>query len=139
MNRKLIMALLGAILMMVGVFLPALHIPMAETGVATLMQIPIPFMYGTQTGGFGFFFLIAGIASVAFALFKKYQGLWWAGLLSIVLLVYLFGAYGYLVANQSEIDIFRTFGGSEQLLLGWGLVVVLIGAIFIVVSAAMKE
>ncbi|MDL1970721.1 MAG: hypothetical protein LWW94_07070 [Candidatus Desulfofervidaceae bacterium] len=137
MTKKQIIGLIGSIILFIGVFTPVMSIPVVGN------------MNYFQNGkGDGTIILIFAIISVILLLTKKYKGLWFTGLGSIGIMLVTFINFHYRMSQvkaQMEAELagnpFRGLAdiALQSVQLQWGWALLIVGAILIIASAAMKE
>ncbi len=137
-NRtKQILAILGSLLLFVGVFLPIVSMPIVGS-----------LNYFQNGRGDGAIVLILAVVSVALALTRRFQGLWITGLSSVGLL--LFALVNFLIRMsqlraqmQTELadNPFRGLAdvAINSVQLQWGWAVLMLGGVLVVVGAAVHD
>ncbi len=137
MNRKQLFGLIGSIVLFVGVFAPVVSVPIVGN------------MNYFQNGkGDGTIILIFAAISFVLALIKKYKGLRFTGLGSIGIMLFTFINFHYRMSQvkaQMEAELrgnpFRGLADMtlQSVQLQWGWALLIVGAVLIIASAAMKE
>ena len=137
MNRKQLFGLIGSIVLFVGVFAPVVSVPIVGN------------MNYFQNGkGDGTIILIFAAISFVLALIKKYKGLWFTGLGSIGIMLFTFINFHYRMSQvkaKMEAELrsnpFRGLADMtlQSVQLQWGWALLIVGAVLIIASAAMKE
>ena len=137
MNKKQVIAIIGAILLFVGVFAPIVSVPILGS-----------LNYFRNGEGDGVIVLALAVASVALALAKLYKGLWLTGGGSLCVLGVTFFNF------QSKMSELRSsmkhdlagnpFAGLGQAALGsvelqWGWALLVIGACLVMTAAIVRE
>ena len=135
----------GAVLLLIGVFLPCIRFPIFEAsgGFHPAYDSSYSFILGA---GIVVFFL--GGASFFLVIVKRYQGLWFTGLGSLACLVFDF--IYFLLLRESMMRDFRQammqyesapnpFSRMSGLFIrpDWGFAVLLIGAALVIAAAAI--
>ena len=146
-QHKMALGMAGAVLLLIGVFLPCIRIPVLESlGFPYAAASSYSSIYGA---GIVVFFL--GGASFFLVIVKRYQGLWFTGLGSLACLVFDF--INFLQLRESMMRGFRQemmqsgldpnannpfFGMSGWFIRpDWGFAVLLIGAALVIAAAAI--
>lgn len=137
MKTKQLLGLIGAIILFVGVFAPIVSVPIMGN------------MNYFQNGkGDGIIVLILAVASLTLVLTKNYKGLWFtgAGSLSVMLFTFVnFQSKMSEMKSQMESQLagnpFRGLAdmAMQSVQLQWGWALLIVGAGFVIVSAALKE
>jgi len=135
-RTKQILAILGALLLFVGVFLPIVSMPIVGS---------LNYFHNGQ--GDGTIVLMLAVISIILAITRRFRGLWVTGLCSVGLL--LFALVNFLIRMSQLRDQMQTeladnpFRGLADVAvnsvqLQWGWAVLMLGGILIVVAAAMQ-
>ena len=134
-RTKQILAILGAVLLFVGVFLPIVSMPIVGS---------LNYFHNGQ--GDGTIVLVLAVISMILAITLRFRGLWVTGLCSVGLL--LFALVNFLIRmsqlrEQMQTDLAdNPFKGladvaMNSVQLQWGWAVLMLGGVLIVVAAAM--
>lgn len=144
MNTKQLFGLIGSIALLIGVFCPIISIPMIgninyfQTG--EYGNIPAHIIGGI--------ILISAIISFVLVLMKKYKGLWFTSIISIVLIALTYIKCTCIIneMNENRMNSLKhdSFGWLADLAVGsvqiqWGLAVLIFGALLLIVSAIIKN
>lgn len=137
MNTKQLLGLIGSIILFVGVFTPVVSIPIVGN------------MNYFQNGkGDGSIILILAIVSFVFVIARKYKGLWFTGLGSMLVMAFTFINFQMKIAdmkaqmeNEMAGNPFRGLAdmAMQSVQLQWGWALLIIGAALVIASAAIKE
>jgi len=137
MGKKHIAGLLGAALLIIGVFLPVISAPMMGT---------INLFKNGQGDGVIIFGL--AIVSIIFILIKRYKVLWVTGLLSLIIIIGDFISMSERVSS-AKADIASKAGNTilgaipkmvaDSIQLQWGWGVLIIGVILVLMCATEKR
>lgn len=137
MKKKQVIALLGSIILFIGVFMPIISVPMIGN------------MNYFQNGkGDGVIIIILAFLSIIFSFLNKNQGLWFTGIGSLIVLLFTFVNFQMKLSelkSQMAIELEgNPFGGLADLAmqsvqLQWGWAVLIVGTVMIIVSAIIKE
>jgi len=134
---KQILGFLGSSLMFLGVFSPAISIPIMGN-----------LNYFQNGKGDGVFILIFALASFVLTLLKMYRLLWFTGLGSLLILIYTFITLQVKISevkNQLESQLagnpFRGFADTalQSVQLQWGWALLIIATFMLFASAAINE
>jgi hypothetical protein len=134
-RTKQILAILGALLLFVGVFLPIMSMPIVGS---------LNYFHNGQ--GDGTIVLILAVISIILAITRRFRGLWVTGLCSVGLL--LFALVNFLIRMAQLRDQMQTdladnpFKGLADVAINsvqlqWGWAVLMLGGVLIVVAAAL--
>lgn len=135
-NRQLV-GLAGALVLFVGVFAPLVSVPIMGS------------MNYFQNGkGDGVVILVFAGISVLLCLTRRYKGLWLTGAGSIAVLLFTFVNFqNKLGGMKAQMD--RDLAGNpfrgladvavQSVQLQWGWAVLIVGAVILMIAAAMKE
>jgi len=136
-GTKQLLGLIGSAVLFVGVFAPIISIPIMGN------------MNYFQNGkGDGTFVLILAVISLILILLKKFKGLWFTGLGSMAIMVFTFINFQINLANtktQMETELvgnpFRglTDMAIQSVQIQWGWALLIVGAVLVIASAAIKE
>lgn len=137
MKTKQLLGLIGAIILFVGVFAPIVSVPIMGN------------MNYFQNGkGDGIIVLILAVASLTLVLTKNYKGLWFTGAGSLSGMLFTFVNFQSKMSemkSQMESQLagnpFRGLAdmAMQSVQLQWGWALLIVGAGFVIVSAALKE
>ena len=137
MTKKQTFALLGSLILFVGVFMPIISMPMIGN------------MNYFQNGkGDGVIIILLAFLSIIFSFSNKNKGLWFTGIGSLIVLLFTFINFQMKLSelkSQMAIELEgNPFGGIADLAmqsvqLQWGWAVLIVGTVMIIVSAVMKE
>lgn len=137
MKTKQLLGLVGSIVLFIGVFTPAVSVPIMGN------------MNYLQNGEVdGTIVLLLAVVSLVLVLAKKYKGLWFTGLGSLGVLLFTFINF-QLRKSQARAGMKSKLAGSpfrevidmamQSIQLQWGWVLLIVGATLLIVSAALKE
>ena len=136
-KKQKLIGLIGSIMLIIGVFMPIVSFPIIGS------------MNYFQNGeGDGVFILILAILSLFFIFVKKYVLLWTTGLTSLGLIVYsiidfqrTMSKFRLEMERELADNPFKGLGelAMQSIQLQWGWVLLIIGAILLIVAAAIKE
>jgi len=136
-GTKQLLGLIGSAVLFVGVFAPIVSIPIMGN------------MNYFQNGkGDGVIVLVLAVISLILVLLKKFKGLWFTGLGSIAIMTFTFINFQIALANtrtQMETELagnpFRGIAdmAMQSVQIQWGWALLIIGAVFLIASAAIKE
>ncbi len=121
MERKRLLGLIGPVILIGGVFSPALHVP--ELGNIN---------YFVCGKGDGTILIMLALISSLFVLKKNYNVLWYTGLGSLSVIVFTFMNIQKELAELSS-PVAHTYH------LSWGWIVLIVGAGSVIAAAALKE
>jgi hypothetical protein len=137
MSSKQALGIIGSILLFLGVFAPIVSVPILGN------------MNYFQNGkGDGTIVLVLGGTSLLLAIAKRYSSLWLTGLASLAVMAFTFIKFQVKMADvrgQMESELagnpFRGLAdmAMQSVQLQWGGGVMVVGAVLVVASAAMKE
>lgn len=128
---------MGSLILAIGVFTPIVSIPMAGN-----------MNYFDNGNGDGVIVLVLALVSLGVVLFKKYKFLWITGLASLGMMLFTFLNFqGKMEAVRNEMQTQladNPFAGLGDLVLQsiqlqWGWIILVIGAVLLIASAAIKE
>lgn len=137
MKTKKLVGLTGSIVLFFGVFTPIVGLPFGQT-----------LNYFRDGSGEGTIVLILALISLVLVLAKKYKGLWVTGIGSFGTILFT------LIHIQSTISQFKSEMTSElpgnpflglanrmmqSIHLEWGWVFLILGAVLVIASAAIKD
>ncbi len=135
MPKKQVIALFGAVLLLLGVFLPSLSFPIVGYR-----------NYYEQAHWSGILLIAMALISAAIALVRCYRMLYLTGGISFGVLLYTFiDVQSNLHDANKEIDLdndlFKELAkvGWRSVQMEWGWAVLLIGTLLLLVAAAMPE
>ncbi|MEW6050670.1 MAG: hypothetical protein AB1644_06365 [Candidatus Zixiibacteriota bacterium] len=135
MPRKQVTALFGAVLLLLGVFLPSLSFPIVGYR-----------NYYEQAHWSGIILIAMALVSAAVALVRSYRLLYLTGGISFGVLLYTFiDVQSNLHDANKEIDLdndlFKELAkvGWRSVQMEWGWAVLLIGTLLVLVAAAIQE
>jgi len=129
LERKLLLALLGSSLLLVGAFSPIIKIPVK--GDMNYFKIGI---------GYGIVIILLAVGSAAAALFRKHKWLLMTGSIACSLLLITFIFYQikkYQLSRKVLVKVASAVVGFVHL--QWGWLVLIAGAMLIVAAGAVKE
>jgi len=136
-GTKLLLGLIGSAVLFVGVFAPIVSIPIMGN------------MNYFQNGkGDGVIVLVLAVISLILVLLKKFKGLWFTGLGSMAIMIFTFINFQMALANtriQMETELtgnpFRGIAdmAMQSVQIQWGWAMLIIGAVLLIASAAIKE
>lgn len=137
MKTKQLLGLIGSIVLFIGVFMPAVSVPIMGN------------MNYLQNGEVdGTIVLLLAVVSLVLVLAKRYKGLWFTGLGSLGVLLFTFINF-QLRKSQARAGMKSELAGNpfrevidmamQSIQLQWGWVLLIVGATLLIVSAALKE
>lgn len=136
-GTKQLLGLIGSAILFVGVFAPIVSIPIMGN------------MNYFQNGkGDGVIVLILAVISLILVLLKKFKGLWFTGLGSMAIMTFTFINFQMALTNtkiQMEKDLagnpFRGIAdmAMQSVQIQWGWALLIVGAVLVITSAAIKE
>ena len=137
MNKKQTLGLIGSVILFIGVFTPLVSLPLVGS-----------INYFMNGKGDGTIILILAGVSLILVLVKKYKGLWLTGLASLGTILFTFINFQRRMSGvKSEMQ--RDLAGNpfaglaelavESVQLQWGWALLVVGAVLIISSAAIKE
>ena len=136
-GTKQLLGLIGSAVLFVGVFAPIVSIPIMGN------------MNYFQNGkGDGTIVLVLAVVSLILVLLKKFKGLWFTGLGSMAIMVFTFINLQMTLANtktQMETELAgNPFRGlvdmaMQSVQIQWGWALLIVGAVLVIASAAIKE
>jgi hypothetical protein len=137
MSKKQLLGLIGSIILFVGVFTPIVSIPFVGN------------MNYFQNGkGDGIIVLIFAVITLIMVLAKNYKSLWYTGIGSLCVLLFTFINFQLKMSDikadmESKLagNPFRGFAdiAMQSVQLQWGWALLIVGAAFVIASAALKE
>ena len=136
-GTKQLLGLIGSAILFVGVFAPIVSIPIMGN-----------INYFQNGKGDGTIVLVLAVVSVILVLLKKFKGLWFTGLGSMAIMVFTFINFQMNLANiktQMEAELagnpFRGIAdmAMQSVQLQWGWALLIVGAVLVIASAAIKE
>ena len=136
-GTKQLLGLIGSAVLFVGVFAPIVSVPIMGN-----------INYFNNGKGDGVIVLVLAVISLIFVLLKKFKGLWFTGLGSIGIMVFTFVNFQISLANtrtQMETELvgnpFRGIAdiAMQSVQIQWGWALLIIGAVLVIASAAIKE
>ncbi|MBA7572559.1 hypothetical protein ES708_14342 [subsurface metagenome] len=134
---KQLLGLIGSAVLFVGVFTPIVSIPIMGN-----------INYFQNGKGDGVIVLVLAVISLILVLLKKFKGLWFTGLGSMAIMVFTFINFQMAFANirtQMETELagnpFRGIAdmAMQSVQIQWGWALLIIGAVLLIASAAIKE
>lgn len=136
-GTKQLLGLIGSAVLFVGVFAPIVSIPIMGN------------MNYFQNGkGDGTIVLVLAVISLILVLLKKFKGLWFTGLGSMAIMAFTFINFQINLANtrtQMETELagnpFRGIAdmAMQSVQIQWGWALLIVGAVLVIASAAIKE
>ena len=137
MNTKQLLGLFGSIVLIIGVFTPLVSVPIMGN------------MNYFQNGeGDGTIVLILAVTSLILVLARKYKGLWFTGIGSLGIILSTFINFRLKISQAKE-DIRSEFADNpfrgladvalQSVQLQWGWAFLIVGAVLVIASAAMKD
>ena len=136
-GTKQLLGLIGSSVLFVGVFAPIVSIPIMGN------------MNYFQNGkGDGVIILVLAVISLILVLLKKFKGLWFTGLGSMAVMTFTFINFQIALANaktQMETELLgNPFRGiadiaMQSVQIQWGWALLIVGAVLVIASAAIKE
>lgn len=137
MGTKQLLGIFGSIALFIGVFMPIVSIPIMGS------------MNYFQNGrGDGTIVLIFGAISLILALAKQFRGLWLTGLGSLGIMLFTFINFQSKI-SQAKTEMESQLAGNpfrglaeiamQSVQLQWGWAVLIVGAVLIIVAAAIKD
>jgi len=136
-GTKQLLGLIGSAVLFVGVFAPIVSIPIMGN------------MNYFQNGkGDGTIVLVLAVISLILVLLKKFKGLWFTGLGSIAIMTFTFINFQMALSNtrtQMETELtgnpFRGIAdmAMQSVQIQWGWALLIVGAVLVIASAAIKE
>jgi hypothetical protein len=136
-HRRQSLAIFGAVLLFVGVFLPIVSMPIVGNR-----------NYFNNGQGDGTIVLVLAVVSIILAITRRFRGLWITGLCSIGLLVLtlvnvLVGLSKIREQMQNELagNPFKDLAdvAMDSVQVQWGWAVLILGGVLIIVAAAMRD
>jgi len=137
MNKKQLFGIIGSVILFFGVFAPIVSVPVLGN-----------LNYFQNGKGDGLIILILSVLSLILVLAKKYKGLWFTGGLIIAVMAFTFVNLQIKISDmkmQMENDLAgNPFHGFASMLIQsvqiqWGWALLIVGAVLLIVSAAMKD
>jgi curved DNA-binding protein CbpA len=136
-NTKQILAVIGSIVLFIGVFMPIVSVPIVGN------------MNYFQNGkGDGTIVLILAGISLLLAMSKKYKGLWFTGLGSLAVMLFTFYNFQSKMA-EAKANMESSLAGNpfrgiadmamQSIQLQWGWAILIVGAGLLIAAAALKE
>jgi len=136
-GTKQLLGLTGSAILFVGVFAPIVSVPIMGN-----------INYFNNGKGDGVIVLVLAAISLILVLLKKFKGLWFTGLGSMGIMVFTFVNFQISLANtmtQMETELvgnpFRGIADvvMQSVQIQWGWALLIIGAVLLIASAAIKE
>lgn len=136
-GTKQLLGLTGSAILFVGVFAPIVSIPIVGN-----------LNYFQNGKGDGTFVLILAVISFILVLLKMFKVLWFTGLGSMAIMIFTFTNFQTVLTDtktQIEIELegnpFRglTDMAMQSVQIQWGWALLIIGAVLLIASAAIKE
>lgn len=137
MNTKQLLGLMGSIVLFIGVFTPIVSVPIIGN-----------INYFRNGEGDGTIVLILAVISLILVLAKKYNGLWFTGTGSLVVMLFTFVNFQTKM-SQAKADMkldladnpFRDLAdiAMQSVQLQWGWALLIVGSALIIASAAIKD
>lgn len=132
-----VFGIIGSAILFIGVFMPIISVPVIGS-----------LNYFQNGHGDGTIILVLAIVSMVCVLIKKYRALWFTGISIIGLLIFTFINL-QLHLNEAKTSIeteladnpFRGFADAaiQSVQLQWGWALLILGAIFVITCAAIKD
>ena len=114
-GTKQLLGIIGSVILLVGLFTPFIN--------TTLMGRTVNMNYFQYWKFDGNIILFLAAVSLLLALLKIFKGLWFAGVICMIILV----------------SDFITIQGLSRIQIQWGWILLIIGTVLVVASAAIKE
>ena len=136
-GTKQLLGLIGSTVLFVGVFAPIVSVPIMGN-----------INYFNNGKGDGVIVLVLAVISLILVLLKKFKGLWFTGLGSVGIMVFTFVNFQISLANtinQMETELagnpFRGIAdmAMQSVQIQWGWALLIVGAVLVIASAAIKE
>ena len=136
-NAKQILGFIGSVILFIGVFTPIVSAPIIGN---------INYFQNGQGDGI-FLIILAGISFIL-SITKKYKGLWFTGIISLLMLISVLVSFQTRIAEmKSQINSelagnpFKFLGdiAVQSVQIQWGWALLFIGSILIITAAAIKE
>lgn len=134
---KQLFGLIGSAVLFVGVFTPIVSIPLMGN-----------LNYFQNGKGDGVIILVLAIISFILVLLKKFKGLWFTGIGSVAIMIFTFINF-QIALSSSKMQIETELSGNpfrgiadmamQSVQIQWGWALLIVGAIFVIVSAAIKD
>ncbi|MDR2560555.1 MAG: hypothetical protein LBC63_02130 [Holophagales bacterium] len=124
-KNKHLLGLIGSAILFVGIFAPIFAVPI----VGNINSFGITITKDADSMRFGTVILLLAVISFVLTLLKKYEGLWFTGITSL-----FFVLYSFIRLNQASNKL-KTVMVNPQ----WGLALLVIGAVLLIYSAAIKN
>jgi len=128
MNQKQLLGLIGVAILFVGVFAPIISAPIVGN-----------INYFQNGKGDGTIILILAVLSLIFTLMKKYKGLWFTGIGSLCVLFFTFINFQIQMNELNHELSGNPFAALANIQLQWGWALLVIGAVLLICSAAVKN
>ena len=136
-DAKQILGFIGSVILFIGVFTPIVSAPIIGN---------INYFQNGQGDGI-FLIILAGISFIL-SITKKYKGLWFTGIISLLMLISVLISFQTRIAEMksqmnSELagNPFKFLGdiAVQSVQIQWGWALLFIGSILIITAAAIKE
>lgn len=136
-DRRQLFGIIGSILLFFGVFAPIISVPIVGS-----------VNYFQNGKGDGVIVLILALISIGLVIIKKYRGLWFTGLGSLIVMLITFVNFQMRLSQmQDEMETklagnpFRGIAdvAMQSIQIQWGWAVLVMGALFIVAAAAIRD
>ena len=136
-NTKLLLAIVGSIILFVGVFMPIVSMPIVGS-----------INYFQNGKGDGIIVMALAVISLLLALGKMYRGLWLTGLGSMAVMLVTFFAFQSRM-SEVKVNMESSLAGNpfrgvadmaiQSVQLQWGWAIMIVGAGLIVAAAALEQ
>jgi len=136
-GTKQLLGIIGSAVLFVGVFTPIVSMPIMGN-----------INYFQNGKGDGVIVLVLAVISLILILLKKFKGLWFTGLGSMGVMIFTFINFQINLANartQMETELvdnpFRGIAdmAMQSVQIQWGWALLIVGAVLVIASAAIKE
>jgi hypothetical protein len=137
MNKKQAIGLIGAVVLFIGVFAPVISFPIVGNR-----------NYFQNGKGDGVIVLALAVISIIVILAKKYKVLWFTGLASLGVVLFTFVNI-QMRLSEMKLKMERELAGNpfrgladmalQSVQIQWGFAVLIVGALMLIVSTAIKE
>lgn len=134
---KQILGFIGSIILFIGVFTPIVSVPIIGN-----------INYFQNGQGDGIFLIILAVISFILSIIKKYKGLWFTGVTSLLMLISVLISFQTKIADmKSQINTelagnpFKFLGdiAVQSVQIQWGWALLFIGSVLIITAAAIKD